>query len=103
MVLRIRQRNGADSGSILMLEGRILAEVADLLERECFELLRSRDEVSVDLSEVSFVDKAGVKVLLQLHLAGVEIRCRPGAVASVLEGEGIALALDQDAADEGGH
>ncbi|HEU5180332.1 MAG TPA: STAS domain-containing protein [Candidatus Polarisedimenticolia bacterium] len=79
-----------------MLEGRILAEGAHLLERECFELLSSRDEVSVDLTQVSFVDKAGVKVLLGLNLAGVEIRCRPGAVASVLEGEGIHLTLDQE-------
>ena len=96
MVLRINQSDGSDSGSILQLEGRILAEEAAFLQRECFQLLQSRDEVSLDLTEVSFVDRAGVSVLLQLQLAGVEIRCRPGAVASVLEGEGIRLTLDAD-------
>ena len=94
MVLRINQNDGSDSGSILLLEGRILAEEAAFLQRECFQLLQSRDEVSLDLTDVSFVDRAGVSVLLELQLAGVEIRCRPGAVASVLEGEGIRLALD---------
>ena len=103
VVLRIRKRDGSDSGSILLLEGRLLAEEALLLERECFELMQSRDEVSLDLTGVSFVDQAGVKVLRQLHLAGVEIRCRPGAVASVLEGEGIRLELDEDEAHAGWH
>ncbi len=97
MVLRINQNDGSDSGSILQLEGRILAEEAAFLQRECFQLLQSRDEVSLDLTEVSFVDRAGVSALLELQLAGVEIRCRPGAVASVLEGEGVRLTLDADA------
>jgi anti-anti-sigma regulatory factor len=99
MVLRINQSDGSDSGSILLLEGRIHAEEAAFLQRECFQLLQSRDEVSLDLTDVSFVDRAGVSVLLELQLAGVEIRCRPGAVASVLEGEGIRLALDPGAED----
>jgi anti-anti-sigma regulatory factor len=45
--------------------------------------------VSLDLAGVTFVDQAGVRTLGRLSRTGVEIRCRPGAVASVLEGEGI--------------
>jgi riboflavin biosynthesis pyrimidine reductase len=48
------------------------------------ELLRSRRALSLDLAAVTFVDRAGVETLERLSRAGVEIRCRPGPVASVL-------------------
>lgn len=43
---------------------------------------------------VTFVDRAGVRTLRRLNRKGVEIRCRPGPVASVLEGEGIRVTQD---------
>src|SRR5262245_55805177 len=96
MVLRITQSAGSDSGAILRLEGRVVAEVAGVLEQECFELLKSRDEVSLDLTGVSFVDLAGIEVLQRLSLAGAEILCPSGVVASVLEGAGIRVTLNAD-------
>jgi anti-anti-sigma regulatory factor len=78
-----------------MLEGRVVADWAALLERECSDVLRSRRAVSLDLAGVTFVDRAGVQALGRLSRTGVEIRCRPGAVASVLEGEGIRVTHDQ--------
>jgi hypothetical protein len=77
-----------------MLEGRVVAEWAALLERECSDLLRSRRAVSLDLAGVTFVDGAGAQTLERLSRTGVEIRCRPGPVASVLEGEGIRVTQD---------
>ena len=89
MVLRITREEGSRSRSTLKLEGNVVGEWAALLERECSALLRSRRAVSLDLAGVTFVDQAGVRTLGRLSRTGVEIRCRPGAVASVLEGEGI--------------
>jgi hypothetical protein len=52
--------------------------------------------VSLDLAGVTFVDRAGVQTLERLSRKGVEIRCRPGPVANVLEGEGIRVTQDPD-------
>ena len=101
MVLRINQIEGSDSGTILRLEGRVVAEVAAVLEQECSELLRSWSEVSLDLAGVSFVDIAGLEVFRRLSRAGAEIRCPSGAVASVLEGAGIRVTLEADRVDYG--
>jgi anti-anti-sigma regulatory factor len=98
--LRITRRRGSRSRATLKLEGRVVAEWAALLERECSRLLRSRAEVSLDLGTVTFVDRAGVQALERLSRKGVVIRCRPGAVASVLEGEGVHVTLDEDSAGD---
>ena len=101
MTLRITRAKGSRSRARLRLEGSVVAEWADLLERECLELLRSRGAVSLDLAGVHFVDRAGVDVFGRLSRAGVEIRCRSRLVASVLEGEGVRVTLDGDeVADE---
>ena len=89
MTLRITRKTGSRSRATLVLEGKVAAEWAALLERECSDLLGSGLAVSLDLAGVTFVDRAGVRTLAQLSRAGVEIRCRRGPVASVLEGEGI--------------
>jgi anti-anti-sigma regulatory factor len=96
VTLRITRGEGSRSRATLKLEGRIAAEWAGLLERECGGLLRSRITVSLDLAGVTFVDQAGVHAIERLSRRGVVIRCRPGAVASVLEGEGVPITLDPD-------
>ena len=95
MTLRITRRKGSRSRATLTLEGRVVAEWAALLKRECSELLRSRRLVVLDLAGVTFVDRTGVETLARLNRAGVEILCRPGAVASVLEGEGVRITWDR--------
>ena len=50
--------------------------------------------VSLDLAGVDFVDWAGVDALKRLSRAGIEIRCRWGPVASVLEAEGVRVTRD---------
>ena len=99
MLLRIIE--GSDSGAILRLEGRFVPEVAAGLEEECSELLRSRDEVSVDLAGVSFVDSTGLEVFERLSRAGAEILCTSGLVASLLKGAGVRVTLDEEGVDDG--
>ena len=101
MVLRITIEEGARSRAKLRIEGRVVADWADMLERECVDLLRFWGAMSLDLAGVSFVDRAGVEALGRLSRAGVEIRCPAGPVASVLEGEGIRVAHDAGRVDDG--
>jgi ABC-type transporter Mla MlaB component len=91
VTLRITRKKSSRSRAMLVLEGKVAAEWVALLERECSELLRSGLAVRLDLADVTFVDRAGVRTLRRLDRKGVEIRCRPGPVANVLEGEGIRI------------
>lgn len=94
MTLRITREGGSRSRATLKLEGKVLAGWAALLEQECSELFRSRRLVVLDLAGVTFVDRSGVETLERLSRAGAEIRCSPGAVASVLEAEGVPVTWD---------
>lgn len=96
MTLRITRADKSRSRATLKLEGRLGAEWVALLERECSRLLRSRASVTLDFSSVTFIDRAGAEALVRLTRRGVEIRCRPGPVASVLEGEGIPVTWNSD-------
>jgi len=90
-VLRI-QRYDVNARTVsLVLQGRIVAEWADLLERECAELMRSQLRVVLDFSEVVFIGRYGVKALGRLGRAGAQvIGCTP-LIAAMLEQEGIAV------------
>jgi anti-anti-sigma regulatory factor len=96
MTIRITRLDGTDSRATLKLEGRLVAEWAPFVERECAALASSVVHVKLDLSGVRFVDSAGVDALLRLSDAGVEIRNCPDSVASVLEGEGVPVARDDE-------
>ena len=96
MTVRITREERSGVRARLRLEGRLVADGAALLERECSGLLRSQGAVSLDLAGVNFVDRAGVDALARLSHAGVEIRCCPGAVVGVLEGEGVRVSRDAD-------
>jgi ABC-type transporter Mla MlaB component len=89
VTLRITRAEGSAAGGSLRLEGSLVGESVDLLEHECSSLLRSVGAVRLDLGAVGFVDRAGIEALQRLSRKGAQIRCRPGPVASVLEGEGI--------------
>jgi anti-anti-sigma regulatory factor len=89
VTLRITRRKAPRSRATLVLEGKVAAEWAALLERECSGLLRSHPSLSLDLSGVTFVDRGGLQAFRRLSRRGVGIVCVPGPVASVLEGEGI--------------
>jgi anti-anti-sigma regulatory factor len=91
MVLQITHQEPSPQRATLKLEGRLVAGWAGLLERECSALRLAGRAVSLDLTRVGFVDRAGIEVLARLSRLGVEIHCGPGLVASVLEGEGISV------------
>ena len=75
----------------LILQGRIVGDWAELLERECQELLRSGLHVVLDLSEVVFIGRAGLQVLGRLGPTGVRIiGCSP-LIAATLTQEGIVV------------
>jgi anti-anti-sigma regulatory factor len=90
-VLRI-QRSDVNADTVtLLLHGRIIAEWADLLERECAELMRSKSLVTLDLSEVMFISRFGIEALSRLDRAGAQVTgCTP-LFAAMLEQEGIAV------------
>ena len=89
-MLRITRVLRSGGYTTLRLEGSLIAQWAGLVEREC-SALRRTGFVSLDLAGVVLVDRAGIDALLRLGRAGVEIRCDPGAVASVLEAEGVRI------------
>jgi hypothetical protein len=88
-MLRITREDEARSRARLRLEGSITGEWAWLLQSECSRLLEAHCVVSLDLADVSYVDRSGIEVLERLSRVGVEIWCRWEPVASVLEGEGV--------------
>lgn len=97
MTVRITRKQGARSRATLRVEGRLVGEWAVLLEAECLDLQGAGLAVCLDLAGVGFVDRAGIETLGRLARRGAVIRCPAGAVASVLEAEGVRVT--QDAVD----
>ena len=88
-MLRI-ERDDADAHRVVLaLQGRIVAEWAVLLERECVELGRSGFLVELDFTGVVFIGRSGFEVLSRLSRAGVRITGCPPLIAAMLEQEGI--------------
>jgi anti-anti-sigma regulatory factor len=90
-MLRIGHDDTDARGVVLVLQGHILLEWAELLEHECEELLRSGRRVVLDFSRVIFVGRTGFETLKRLSRAGVEIVGCPPLLADMLEHEGIAV------------
>ena len=88
-MLRIRRDEVDDHEVILVLEGRVAAEWAELLERNCDELLRSGLRVQLDLAGAIFISRSGFEVLSRLRGAGVGIIGLSPLLAAMLEQEGI--------------
>ena len=106
-MLRIQRNDSTNHRVLLLLQGFIVAEWAELLEHECAELIRSGHEVVLDLSGVSFVGSSGLKVLKRVQAAGVRILgCSP-LIAEMLEMERIDVVrratTTSDGEDDGNH
>jgi anti-anti-sigma regulatory factor len=65
-LLRITRVSEAASGTMLCVEGRIVAEWVAVLERECWLAFEDKRPVRLDLSAVRFIDSRGVVVLRHL-------------------------------------
>lgn len=92
-MMRITLTQVSDGRTTARLEGSIGAKWAGLLERECSSLLHAGLFLTLDLSGLDFVDWPGVETLRRLGQRNVEIRCRRGAVASLLEARGVRITL----------
>jgi len=86
-MLRITRQN---TGT-LRLEGRVVQPFLEVLERECSELLGATDHLTLDLSSVTLVDRAGIETLKGLQRRGVRLRGCSDPVGSVLQAEDIAV------------
>ncbi len=86
---------------VLILQGHLVTEGADALERECLELSRSGLSTALDLSGVVFIGRSGLEVLGRLSRAGVGIWACSPLVADMLEQEGIDVGRDLRDANEG--
>ncbi|MBI3447863.1 MAG: hypothetical protein HY049_02920 [Acidobacteria bacterium] len=74
---------------VLILQGRIEGEWAELLEREGLESIRRGRRVVLDFSGVVFIGRSGIQALVCLVWAGAGIvGCTP-LIADVLAQEGI--------------
>lgn len=90
-MLRIQHDQVDDRTMNLILQGRIVAASADLLEGEWLELRRSGFRVVLDLGSVVFIDRTGIELLARLVLAGARIvGCTP-LFAAMLAEVGIAV------------
>ena len=69
-MLRIRRDDLDAHRVILVLEGHILLEWAELLEHECEALTRPGVRVALDFSQVFFIGRTGLEVLTRLNRAG---------------------------------
>lgn len=63
---------------ILKAEGQIVAEWVGLLEAECLDLLGSDRQVSLDLGDVTYLDRRAVRLLRRLAEQRITIiNCSP--------------------------
>ena len=86
-MLRITHTHGHDSVLTLHLEGKLLGPWVTELARSCNELPCSPDCLRLDLSAVTFTDKAGVALLQDLIGRGATLAACSGLVASLLHAE----------------
>lgn len=71
-MLKIVARESAETSSVLQLEGQIIGPWVDELRRACDALLPTQ-RVTLDLTEVSFVERRGVELLRALGARGVPL------------------------------
>ena len=84
-VLKIVMTEPTTLGAVLHLEGQIIGPWVDELERTCDALLAERP-ITLDLRDVSFVERRGVHLLRELGTRGVPLlHCSP-FVAEQLKG-----------------
>ena len=83
-MLRITKEHMNGGPVMLRIEGRVVAEWAALLERECRELERPAGEVILDFKGVTFADARGVRVLCRLQRLGTRLANCPTFIQELL-------------------
>jgi anti-anti-sigma regulatory factor len=85
-MLRITRVASSDSPT-LKVEGKLVGPWVEELRQVCTELTEAAGPLSLDLSAVSFVDAAGVRLVRDLLREGMTLAACSGLVAELLNGE----------------
>ena len=83
-MLRLTRTTGLPHEAIVLLEGQIVAEWVELLEAECLTLLQTDQQVLLDLSRVSYLDRRAARLLRDLAARSVQLINCPPLVADLL-------------------
>jgi len=96
------QRDNVDAHRVvLIVQGHIVDPWAEVLERECLDLIGSGKHVVIDLSGVGFVGRSGIQVLVCLIWAGAGLAGCPALIADMLAQEGIRVSRNVGDTQEG--
>jgi anti-anti-sigma regulatory factor len=83
-MLRLTRTTRLPNEVILVLEGQIVAEWVALLEAECQSLLRTDQQLLLDLSGVSYLDRRAARLLRALAARSVVLLNCPPLVADLV-------------------
>src|SRR5262249_25226698 len=86
-MLRITRVASSDSVPTLKVEGKLVGPWVEELRQVCTELTEAAGPLCLDLSAVSFVDAAGVRLVRDLLREGMTLDACSGLVAELLNGE----------------
>jgi len=84
-MLRLTRTTRHPHEVIVLLEGQIVAEWVELLEAECLTLLQTDQQVLLDLSRVSYLDRRGARLLRDLESRSVQLINCPPLVADLVK------------------
>jgi anti-anti-sigma regulatory factor len=76
-MLKIDSMRTVSGGRTLRLEGRLIGPWVAEFRGACERALAAGGAVIVDLSEVAFADREGLKLLSALDRRGVTLECSP--------------------------
>ncbi len=86
-MLKISRLDAADGSIVLALEGTLVGAWVRELETACIAAVANLGRVSLDLSGVTFVDRAGAELLIGLRAdPRVRFESVSGFVAEMLKG-----------------
>jgi anti-anti-sigma regulatory factor len=85
-MLKIVHANGTAGETRLQLEGRLIGLWVQELRQVCEPILARGDSLAIDLSEVSFVDQAGVELLGWLRSREAVLSKCSGFIVELLRG-----------------
>ena len=83
-MLRIVELERPGNGATLSLEGRVIGPWVDELRQSCERVLATGAALTLDLTEVTFVERDGVRFLKNLVDSGVAVVNCPAFVTEQL-------------------
>jgi ABC-type transporter Mla MlaB component len=86
-MLRISEMGSGNGSVALKLEGRIVGPWVDELKNACEPLLGRKEGIRLDLADVSYVDREGIALLLNLKRRRVVFEgCTPFIAQELTQG-----------------